>query len=111
MKGLEAKRVVVTGGARGIGAALASELRSRGASVVTGDRLTGADVRCDVSDPDEVAALFAAAGEVDGLVNCAALLVGRKRHDEIDLEEWDLMFAVNVRGSFRARGRGGRGHG
>jgi NAD(P)-dependent dehydrogenase (short-subunit alcohol dehydrogenase family) len=37
---------------------------------------------------------------VDGLVNCAALLVSRKSYDEIDLDEWDRMFAVNVRGSF-----------
>jgi 3-oxoacyl-[acyl-carrier protein] reductase len=37
---------------------------------------------------------------VDGLVNCAALLVSRKAHHEIDLDEWDRMFAVNVKGSF-----------
>ena len=33
-------------------------------------------------------------------MTCAALLVGRRRHDEIDLDEWDRMFAVNVRGTF-----------
>jgi NAD(P)-dependent dehydrogenase (short-subunit alcohol dehydrogenase family) len=91
---------VVTGAARGIGAALASEVRGRGAEVTTADIAAGADVVCDVSDPDQVAGLFAAAGEVDGLVNSAALLVGRKTYDEIDLDEWDRMFAVNVRGSF-----------
>jgi 3-oxoacyl-[acyl-carrier protein] reductase len=57
-------------------------------------------VACDVSEPDQVARLFAEAGEVDGLVNSAALLVGRTAYDEIDLGEWDRMFAVNVRGSF-----------
>ena len=103
--GLTGKRIVVTGGARGIGAALAVELRSRGATAITADVAAGADVTCDVSDPDQVAALFAeagagAAGEVDGLVNCAALLVNRRAYDEIDLAEWDRMFAVNVRGSF-----------
>jgi NAD(P)-dependent dehydrogenase (short-subunit alcohol dehydrogenase family) len=97
---LGSKRIVVTGAARGIGAALAAELRLRGATAITADLAEGADVRCDVSDADEVAALFAKAGEVDGLVNCAALLVGRRPYDEIDLEEWDRMFAVNVRGSF-----------
>lgn len=100
MNGLEGKRVVVTGGARGIGAALAAELRARGATAITADIAEGADVRCDVSDADQVSATFAELGDVDGLVNCAALLVGRKAYDEIDLDEWDRMFAVNVRGSF-----------
>jgi 3-oxoacyl-[acyl-carrier protein] reductase len=53
-----------------------------------------------VSDARQVDELFAAVGAVDGLVNCAALLVDRKAYDEIALEEWDRMFAVNVRGSF-----------
>jgi 3-oxoacyl-[acyl-carrier protein] reductase len=100
MNGLEGKRIVVTGGARGIGAALAAELRARGAAAITADVAAGADVRCDVSDAGQVSAAFREVGDVDGLVNCAALLVGRKAYDEIDLDEWDRMFAVNVRGSF-----------
>jgi NAD(P)-dependent dehydrogenase (short-subunit alcohol dehydrogenase family) len=94
------KRIVITGGARGIGAELAAELRSRAAVVVTADVSPGADVVCDVSAPEQVEALFRDVGAVDGLVNNAALLVGRKAHDEIDLAEWDKMFAVNVKGSF-----------
>jgi 3-oxoacyl-[acyl-carrier protein] reductase len=94
------KRVVVTGGGRGIGAQLAAELRRRGAEVVTADLRPGADVQCDVSDAEQVDTLFARAGDVDGLVNCAALLVDRCPYDELDLDEWDRMFAVNVRGSF-----------
>ncbi|HYZ97666.1 MAG TPA: SDR family NAD(P)-dependent oxidoreductase [Acidimicrobiales bacterium] len=100
MSGLSGKRIVVTGAGRGIGAALAAELRARGATPITADVAAGTDVSCDVSDADQVAALFAEAGPIDGLVNCAALLVGRKAYDEIDLAEWDRMFAVNVRGSF-----------
>jgi 3-oxoacyl-[acyl-carrier protein] reductase len=97
---VEAKRIVVTGGGRGIGALLAAELRTRGAEVVTADLRPGADVECDVSDAAQVDTLFDRAGVVDGLVNCAALLVDRRAYDELDLDEWDRMFAVNVRGSF-----------
>jgi 3-oxoacyl-[acyl-carrier protein] reductase len=97
---LDGKRIVVTGAARGIGAALAAELAKRRATVVTTDVAPGCDTTCDVSDPAQVDALFADMGELDGLVNCAALLVGRRPYDEIDIDEWDRMFAVNVRGSF-----------
>jgi NAD(P)-dependent dehydrogenase (short-subunit alcohol dehydrogenase family) len=108
------KRIVVTGGGRGIGATLAAELSRRGADVVTADLRPGADVTCDVSDAEQVDALFVTAGAVDGLVNSAALLVDRRDYDEIALDEWDRMFAVNVRGSFlcaraAARAMGKRG--
>jgi 3-oxoacyl-[acyl-carrier protein] reductase len=111
---VEGKRIVVTGGGRGIGAELAAELRSRGADVVTADIRPGADVTCDVSDVEQVDAMFANAGAVDGLVNSAALLVDRREYADIDLDEWDRMFAVNVRGSFlcaraAARSMGERG--
>jgi NAD(P)-dependent dehydrogenase (short-subunit alcohol dehydrogenase family) len=94
------KRIAITGGARGIGAALAAELRDRGAEPVTLDIADGADVHCDVSDAGAVETAFAGIGRLDGLVNNAALLVGRKPSDELTVEEWDRMFAVNVRGSF-----------
>jgi NAD(P)-dependent dehydrogenase (short-subunit alcohol dehydrogenase family) len=94
------KNIVVTGAGRGIGAALVDELRARRANVVGVDVAPGADAVCDVSDPAQVTSLFHGVSTVDGLVNCAALLVDRKAYDEIDLDEWDRMFAVNVRGSF-----------
>jgi NAD(P)-dependent dehydrogenase (short-subunit alcohol dehydrogenase family) len=100
VNGLTDKRIVVTGAARGIGAALSAELRARGAAAITADVTAGADMTCDVSDAGQVSAMFAEVGNVDGLVNCAALLVSRKAYHEIDLDEWDRMFAVNVRGSF-----------
>lgn len=49
MNDLTGKRIVITGAARGIGAALAAEVRSRGATVITTDVAEGADVGCDVS--------------------------------------------------------------
>ena len=110
------KRFVVTGAGRGIGAGVAGLLRERGAAVVTADvNPAGVDVACDVSDEASVAALFAHAGEIHGLVNCAALLVARQPSSDLTVEEWDRMFAVNVRGTFlccraaadRMAGRGG----
>ena len=98
---MDGLRIVVTGAARGIGKSVAADLRRRGALVVTLD-IDPADVdhQCDVSDPDQVESVFAAIGELDGLVNNAALLVERKRFEDIPLDEWNRMLAVNVTGTF-----------
>lgn len=93
-------RIVVTGGARGIGAQLADELRRRGAEVITADVLDGADVRCDVTNESDVANLFAHAGDIDGLVNNAALLPARKPTADITVDELRAMLDVNVVGTF-----------
>jgi NAD(P)-dependent dehydrogenase (short-subunit alcohol dehydrogenase family) len=100
---LQGKRIVVTGAAQGIGAEAAAELRARGADVVTLDRAAGADLLCDVSDADRVDAVFdevGGAGALDGLLNNAGLIVTRKKHEDIPLDEWDRVFAVNVKGTF-----------
>ncbi|MDP9463280.1 MAG: SDR family oxidoreductase [Actinomycetota bacterium] len=97
---VKGKRIVVTGGARGIGARLVGELRERGAETFSADILPGCDIVCDVSDEQDVISLFDQIGDIDGLVNNAALLVGRRPFQEIAIEEWDRMMAVNVRGTF-----------
>ncbi|HEX3088380.1 MAG TPA: SDR family oxidoreductase [Ilumatobacteraceae bacterium] len=97
---VKGKRIVVTGGARGIGARLVGELRERGAEVTSTDILPDCDIVCDVSDEQDVIALFDQIGDIDGLVNNAALLVGRRPFQEISVDEWDRMMAVNVRGTF-----------
>jgi NAD(P)-dependent dehydrogenase (short-subunit alcohol dehydrogenase family) len=97
---VKGKRIVVTGGARGIGARLVGELRERGATVTSTDILPGCDIACDVSDEQDVVALFDQVGDIDGLVNNAAMLAERRPFQEISLDDWDRMMAVNVRGTF-----------
>jgi NAD(P)-dependent dehydrogenase (short-subunit alcohol dehydrogenase family) len=110
---------VVTGGGRGIGAAVALRLAEAGASLVlaarTRDelnhvaaqaRLHGVDVSsrvCDVTEDDQVRLLFAAlpGDRVDVLVNCA----GTNKPQSfltVDPVTFDLVMAVNLRGAFLA---------
>ena len=111
---LEGKRIVVTGAARGIGELAAATFRDRGADVVTIDLTGEVDHHCDVSDADRVEAVFAAIGPITGLLNNAGLLAPRRDVDDIPLDEFDRMFAVNVKGTFlcsraaiRSMSRGG----
>jgi NAD(P)-dependent dehydrogenase (short-subunit alcohol dehydrogenase family) len=112
------RTVLVTGGGRGIGAAYARAFCDRGANVVIADlaadkgeelarELQAAGQRAsfaqvDVTDAASVAAaVYAAGGTVDVLVNNAAvyMALGRKQgFDEISQAEWDRVMAVNVRG-------------
>ena len=66
------RRVAITGGGRGIGAAIADALRSRGDEVIVGD-LEGA-TPLDVTDRASFAAFLEQAGEIDVLVNNAGVL-------------------------------------
>ncbi|HSJ91313.1 MAG TPA: SDR family oxidoreductase [Ilumatobacter sp.] len=97
---LEGKRIVVTGAGRGIGALAADTFRERGAEVVTIDLEGAVDHHCDVSAADRVEAVFAEIGPITGLLNNAGLLAPRRDIDDIPLDEFDRMFAVNVKGTF-----------
>jgi NAD(P)-dependent dehydrogenase (short-subunit alcohol dehydrogenase family) len=119
----------VTGAASGIGQATARELARRGYRVVVADAngpgaeatATGLPdalaLEVDVSDEPAVEHAFVAAtewgGGIDLLVNCAGAVVA-KTLAETTLEEWERVFAVNVRGTFlcsRAALRGMIEHG
>jgi 2-keto-3-deoxy-L-fuconate dehydrogenase len=100
-------RALVTGGASGIGAAVASLLRERGARVIVLDRdvAEGEDaIRVDVTDALGVAAAVGEAvtrlGGLDVLVNNAGIGAAGTVEDNSD-EEWHRVYDVNVVGMVR----------
>jgi NAD(P)-dependent dehydrogenase (short-subunit alcohol dehydrogenase family) len=138
---LNDRYIVVTGAAAGLGAAFAQGVAQAGAAhVLIADRdraesekrtiellsagYSASFAEVDLADPASIEAFAAALPEhmprVDGLINNAAVAtaIGGKYHDEIDIETWDRVMSVNVRGTWlvtralapilRASARGGR---
>jgi NAD(P)-dependent dehydrogenase (short-subunit alcohol dehydrogenase family) len=86
--------VVVTGGTRGIGAAITARFRAAGDTVLAPGR-----AECDVTDEDAVAAFFAAAGPVDVLVNNAGISSSAPV-SRTSLDDWRSQIEVNATGAF-----------
>jgi NAD(P)-dependent dehydrogenase (short-subunit alcohol dehydrogenase family) len=118
---LSGRTIVVTGAARGVGRAIARACARHHARLVLGDVLEDAGrdaalefgkltqarfVPLDLNDPDSIAGfaddVAQREGEIHGLVNNAAIAtgVGGKSFDEIDLDLWDRVMRVNVRGTW-----------
>jgi NAD(P)-dependent dehydrogenase (short-subunit alcohol dehydrogenase family) len=119
---LEGRIALVTGGAQGIGRAIADGLEREGATVVVADlEPPEGGIRADVSSEADVEAMVRETveryGGVDILVNNAGLYASlpMRPFDQIPLEEWRQVMDVNVASMFltcRAavpvmRGRGG----
>ena len=107
MSGLEGKLAIVTGGAQGIGAAIALGLEAAGAEVVIADLdPPEGGIRVDVSSEDEVERMVREAlernGRIDILVNNAGLYASLEMRPftEIPLEEWNRVLEVNVGSMF-----------
>ena len=116
-------RILITGAGRAIGAATATELAGAGHEVVATARdpelLDDLDVALrlplDVTDDDSVSRALAAAGEIDAVVNNAALN-GKGPLESFPLDHVEQMFRTNALGalrvlqpllpSWRARGSG-----
>ncbi len=109
---LENKTVLVTGGGRGLGAAVCNELARAGASVVVADinhanaqavaqglHGGGRALKLDVTHDAEVAAAFERLERLDVLVNNAAVDF-TVPIEELTMAQWDAVISVNLRGPF-----------
>ncbi len=116
MRGLKNKRILITGGAQGIGAVTAARFQEEGARVVLLDSdkeglrrvqsqlssLSGT-IQCDVSDAQAVAKAFK---ELDDLMEGLDVLINnagisqRKSFLEISQEDWNRVLEVNLNGVF-----------
>ena len=96
------ERVLITGGASGIGAATAARCRAAGWEPVIIDRV-GNGIRADLSSPDDTARALAealAGGPITRLVNNVGVVVPNDAEHQT-LAEFDLALSVNLRCAFQ----------
>lgn len=115
MSDLSGKVILITGAAQGIGAAIAAECKARGATVLLADMnpavdetaasVDGTAFRLDVRDSAQVEAVANTIrqqhGRLDAVVCAAGVLKGAfQSPEELDVETFELVVDVNVKGVF-----------
>lgn len=93
------RTALITGGARGLGAASAERLRADGIHVITLDVAGDADVLVDVTDETAFATAVAEIGQVDILLNAAGIVGPSRPLVETTPADWRQVFDVNVLGT------------
>ena len=107
---IEKKKVLVTGGVRGIGYAIAKAFQNKGYIVYVTykkDEESAQKIKkegliplcADVASEREMQGVFSAMGDIDILVNNAGVSL-LKQIQDTTMEEWERLFAVNVGGVF-----------
>jgi NAD(P)-dependent dehydrogenase (short-subunit alcohol dehydrogenase family) len=110
---MNSRRAVVTGGAQGIGAAVARGLASSGMQVTVADlegqqdsaqavadEIHGDSASIDVTDEISVGEVVKQFGPVDVLVNCAGITIPFQPINEVTLADWNRQISVNLTGTF-----------
>ena len=108
---LAGRSAFVTGGASGIGAAIAARLAAAGADVTIGDvdvdaakahaeAIGATGVQLDVTDPASAEAAIGAGGPYDILVNNAGIDMAGVFFGDVTPTQWRRLLAVNLEGVF-----------
>jgi 3-oxoacyl-[acyl-carrier protein] reductase len=92
------RHAIVTGGAQGIGAAIARRLQAGGARVTVWD--LDASPKVDVSDPASIANALKDSGKIDILVNNAGIAGMNKPTVDYPVEEWERVLRINLTSQF-----------